>query len=140
MSSADVSTAPTSTTNITGFLTMPRGSSLRTESSSAWAMIFVFQRLFFSVMTVRFVLMRYRYGLEKLSCLEEQVFQNRSQAQGREEGERAQNQDHADQQRGEQRGIDREGAGRGRHTFLARQVACQGQHGDEHEEASGQHG
>jgi hypothetical protein len=32
MSSAVVSTLPTSTTNITGFLTIPRGSSLRTES------------------------------------------------------------------------------------------------------------
>jgi hypothetical protein len=34
MSSAVVSTLPTSTTNITGFLTMPRGSSLRTESTA----------------------------------------------------------------------------------------------------------
>ncbi len=60
MSSAVVSTLPTSTTNITGFLTIQRGSSLRTESSSAWPMICVFQRLFFSAMTVRFALLLMR--------------------------------------------------------------------------------
>src|SRR5208283_4066297 len=48
------STLPTSTTNITGFLAIQRGSSLRNASTSAWAMISVFQRLFFSSMMVRF--------------------------------------------------------------------------------------
>src|ERR1019366_5819091 len=108
MSSAEVSTAPTSTTNITGFLIMPRGSSLRNESTSAWAMISVFQRLFFSSMSVRdpsgakaphvfarprgvpkgtpFQNFVVRVSLEKLSCLKQQVFQNWPQAQRREEG------------------------------------------------------
>ncbi len=48
ISSTVVSTLPTSTTNITGFFTIQRGSSLRNESINAWRMIRVFQRLFFS--------------------------------------------------------------------------------------------
>ncbi len=52
ISSAVVSTLPTSTTNITGFLTIQRGSSLRTESKNACLTICEFQRPFFSAMTV----------------------------------------------------------------------------------------
>ncbi len=56
MSSAEVSTLPTSTTNITGFLIIQRGFNLRTESISAGPTICEFQRLVFFVMFVRLVI------------------------------------------------------------------------------------
>src|ERR1700722_18798028 len=106
MSSAVVSTLPTSTTNITGFLTMPRGSSLRTESISAWPRISVFQRDFFSSMTVHFDYSKCE--LENLTCLQQQVLQNGAHAQRREECQRAQNQNHADEQNREEGTVHRE--------------------------------
>src|SRR5438477_8241390 len=95
-SSADVSTLPTSTTNITGFLIIQRGFSLRKESISAWPTICEFQRLVF--LAIEFVPLE---RLKELSGFEHQVFEDWSQAQRREEGERAQDQNHADEQHGE---------------------------------------
>src|ERR1700722_13072219 len=140
MSSAVVSTLPTSTTNITGFLTMPRGSSLRTESISACPRISVFQRDFLSSMISPFQLIQMRYELENLTCLEQQVFQNGTQAKCREEGQRAENQNHADEQNSEEGTVHRESSRRRRNALLRSQIACQGEHGDHHEEAPAEHG
>ena len=87
----------------------------------------------------RLFLVRCRWVRKPARCVKLQVFQDRSQAQRREEGERAEDHDHADQQHGKQRGIHREGAGRRRHALLLRQVAGQGQHGNHHEEPADEH-
>jgi hypothetical protein len=50
-------------------------------------------------MTVRLFL--FFYGLEKLAMLELEVLEDGSQAQRREESQRAQNEDHADEKHGE---------------------------------------
>src|ERR1700721_270865 len=121
MSSAVVRTLPTSTTNITGFLTIQRGSSLRTESSRACVTICVFQRFVLCAMSVCLA-SSVRNRLEKLSRLEHQVLQDRSKAQRREKGKGAQNQDHADQQRSEQARVHREGPRRGRDALLRGQA------------------
>ncbi len=134
-SSAVVSTLPTSTTNITGFLTMPRGSSLRTESISAWPMISVFQRRRFLshdfLASFRFQLLAIWVSdcfcdssllagacSEKLACVQLQVLKDWSQAQRREERKRAENQNHADQQHGEKRVVHGKVPGEGGTLFF----------------------
>jgi len=64
-----------------------------------------------------------RVSLEKLPSLEQQMFQNRSQAQCREEGEGAQNEDHADQQHSKHAVFTGKVPAR-RHTLLACQIAA----------------
>src|SRR5579883_2420614 len=83
-----VSTLPISTTNMTGFFTMMRGSSFANAPMIAWRKIIGFQRLFFSAIA-------FSAALEKLSCVQQQVFENRPEAQCREEGKSANNENHA---------------------------------------------
>src|ERR1700680_755076 len=74
------------------------------------------------------------------SGLHQQVLDDRRQRQHREEGQGGDDQDHAQEQRHEQRRVHREGAGRGRHRFLGRQVAGDRQHRHDHQETPDEHG
>src|SRR6476660_3731701 len=96
-----VNTLPTSTTNMTGFRTMWAGASLTNESRIA-------RRTMGGSNSGRLV----RAILEEPPALHEQVFHDRTERPGREEGQRAHDQDHADQQNDEQRRCHRECAGR----------------------------
>src|SRR5205807_6041972 len=86
-SSKVVMTLPTSTTNITGLRIIMRGFSLTTESINAWRMILASQSDF------RSCLVDIVIPSESLSRVHEQVFQNGAQAQRREKGQRAYNDD-----------------------------------------------
>src|SRR5437868_15481670 len=121
-------TLPTSTTNITGLPIILRGLSFRNESQSARRTIFHSQTAFDLAISAS----------ESLACSHLQVFKDRSQAQGRKECQRAHNQDYAHQQHAEQRCRNRKCAERRWHVFLARQTACDSQHGNYHEKASNQ--
>ena len=70
----------------------------------------------------------------------QQVLKNRSQAERREECQRAHDHNHADQQRREQRRGHRKRAQRRRNILLPRQIAGDGQHRNDHQEAADQHG
>src|SRR5579875_968913 len=128
-----VMTLPTSTTNMTGLPIMWRGSSLRSASRAA-------RRTILPSQTARLELLpAISIASECLACCQQQVLQDRPQAQRREEGQRTDDDDHTDQKRGEQRGRDRKSAQGWRHIFLLRQIARDGEHGNDHEEASEQH-
>src|ERR1700730_6446760 len=92
-----VSNAPTSTTNITGFLTMVRGSNLRNESPTARARIFVSVRDCFRTWETVSI-----EPSERFPCRHQQVFENGPETQGREKGESSDNDDGGDQQAGEE--------------------------------------
>src|SRR5712692_2054606 len=135
-----VMTDPTSTTNITGLRSCQRGSSLVKLSIRAGTMMSRSSRLdrrrrrycserVFSSISVRQVARR-----------QLEVLQQRSESQGREEGESADNQDHADEQPGKERPVGGQGACAGRNHFLAGQGAGQRQDGDHLEEAPQPHG
>src|SRR5260221_9142556 len=134
--SAVVTTLPTSTTNITGFFIMVRGSSLTTASTSARRMIFASHKLllFFSA-----IFCLKRSPSKRFPCRHQQVFKYGSQTKRREKCERAHDHNHRQQQNGKQRRSHRERTGRSGHRFLFRQVAGNRQHRDDHEEASHQH-
>src|SRR5277367_4745347 len=116
MSTTRVMTAPTSTTNITGFLIIMRGFSFQKESTIALRSI---------LPSANELLFAWGAGVigpsKTLSGVHQQVFQNWAEAQGREEGERAHNKDDADEQDGEQRAGDWKSAQRFRDMFLRRQ-------------------
>src|SRR5205807_1427306 len=71
-----------STTNITGFLTIVRGASLRNESVTARVRIFVSASDCFLTWATESM-----DTSEGLACGHQQVFENRSETQGREERE-----------------------------------------------------
>src|SRR5271166_3160354 len=131
-----VTTLPTSTTNMTGFFIMVRGSSLTTASTSARRMIFASHKLllFFSAMS-------YLEGSasEGFACHHQQVFQYGPQTESREECQRSNDHNDRHQQKGKQRRSDRKRPCRSGHRFLLRQVAGNRQHGNNHEESSHQH-
>src|SRR5580704_4205447 len=113
-----VMTAPTSTTNITGFLIIMRGFSFQKESTIALRSILA------SANELLFAWGAGVIGSSKtLSGIHQQVLQNWAEAERREEGKRAHNKDHADEQHGEQRPSDRKRAERFRDMFLRRQVS-----------------
>src|ERR1700738_3812067 len=100
-----VSSAPTSTTNMTGFLIMVRGFNLRKESRNA------LRRIFESASDIdACCVCSVIKSSKNLSGKHLQVFENRSEAERREKCERTHNQDGRDQQSGE------EGAGHGKCT------------------------
>src|SRR5208283_3913538 len=82
-STTPVITAPTSTTNITGFLTSSRGSSFQNESTMA------VRNIFRSVIEALFACAVVILSSKRLSRIHEQVFQNWPQAQRREESQRS---------------------------------------------------
>src|SRR6202790_5579475 len=100
-----VSNAPTSTTNITGFLTIVRGSNLRNESPSARARSFV--SVSDCCRTWEAVSMETSEGFP---CRHQQVFENGPETQGREKGESSDNDNGGDQQAREQSAGHWEGA------------------------------
>src|SRR5580704_12433305 len=134
MRTTKVMTAPTSTTNITGFLIIMRGFSFQKESTIALRSIFL------SASELLFAWGAGVIGSSKtLSGIHQQMFQNRAKAQGREEGERAHDKDDADEQYGEQRPGDWKSTQRFRDMFLRRQVSRYRQNRNDSEEASKQH-
>src|ERR1039458_7477593 len=129
-----VITLPTSTTNITGLPIMWRGSSFRKESTIARRTILPCQTAFdfdFSLAMLE--------ASERLACCHQQVLKDWSQAERREKGQCADDQDHADQKHGEQRCSHRKRPQRLRNIFFLRQIAGDSQHGNDHEEPAKQH-
>src|SRR5215813_9032376 len=98
-----VSTAPASTTNMTGFFTIIRGSSLRKESTMARDKIAVSARDFFRIWAIGSI-----SPLENLSCVHEQMLENRPKAKGRKEGESPNDENRGDEQTAEERSSDGE--------------------------------
>src|SRR6267378_4372208 len=134
--SAVVTTLPTSTTNMTGFFIMVRGSSLTAASTRARRMIFASHRLllFFSAMSC----LR-SSASESFPCHHQQVFKYGSQTERRKKCERAHNHNHRHQQNGKQGRGHRESTCRSGDGLFLRQVTGNRKHGDDHKEASHQH-
>src|ERR1700730_6504762 len=129
------SNAPTSTTNITGFLTMVRGSSFRNESAVARVRIFV---------SVRDCFRTWETGSMKTSegfpCCHKQVFENGPQTQGREKGESTDNDYGGDEQARKQSAGHWEGTDRFRNDSFFCETSGDSQHRDNHEKAAQQLG
>src|SRR5258708_25856471 len=121
-----VITLPTSTTNITGFLTCTRGSSFLNDSGIAARMILGSQiemsplRRVFHCLTskVSIGVLVLVCILERPPRMHEQLFNDRPQRVGWEVGERAHDQDHADQKANEERPCRWEGSQPGGHHPL----------------------
>src|SRR6266700_4695909 len=140
-----VTTLPTSTTNITGFLSCTRGSSFLNDSGIAPRMILRSQieipplRRVFHCLTSSEPVCKSLLISERPPCLHQQLFVNRSDRIRREVGQRSHDQDHTNQQGYEERTCRREGAqSSGYHPFDD-QRAAKGQDGDEFGKASDQH-
>src|SRR5271167_1437256 len=103
-STTSVITAPTSTTNITGFFTINRGSSFRKESRIA------LRKILRSLIAVAFAVVVIASS-ESLSGAHQQVLQNGAQAQRRQKRQCTHNQNHRYQQHREQRSRHGERAG-----------------------------
>src|SRR6266850_1905453 len=130
-SRAVVITLLISTTNMTGLPIIFLGFSLSNASQRARRTIFHSQiaLAFFAIVD----------SLERLARGQEQVLKDRAQTQRREKGERSHNQDRADQQHGEKRRGHRKSSQGWRNVFLARQIAGNSQHRNDHQETAGQH-
>src|ERR1700686_2893639 len=130
-----VSTAPTSTTNITGFLTMVRGSSFRNESATALVRIFVAVRDFFRTCEIGSM-----KTSEGFPCCHQQVFENGPETQGGEKGESSDDDNGGDQQAGEETASHWKGADGFRNDSFSCQASGDSQHRDNHEKAAQQLG
>src|ERR1700689_2626339 len=124
-----VSAATTSTTNITGFLIISRGSSLTKAGPIAGKKSFGSSIADTGTRFCSFMVSM--DGTPKEGRSEQgvgvhcEMFDNRPERQRREEGETADDQDHADHEANEQAAGGRQGAGGRRNRFLARERACQ---------------
>src|SRR5262245_5592592 len=129
--SSEVRMDPTYTTNMTGLRTWRRGVSLRNESSTASPTMVRSNsgRLLLSVI-----------GSASLRGDHRQVLDDRAQGQGGDERQRADEDDHADQQCGEQGGVRRQRARPRRHDLLPGQRARDGEGGNGQPVAREQHG
>src|SRR5712675_1929797 len=138
-----VSAATTSTTNITGFLIISRGSSLAKAEPIAGITIFGSSIAetgtrfcnFMTSMDVTPKCVRSEQGVG----VHREVLDDRTERERREEGEAADDQDHADHQADEQAARGRQRAGRRWDRFLARQRARQRHRRHDHEEAADEH-
>ena len=147
-----VTTAPTSTTNITGFFISVRGFSFFTESHNAPLTIPPVHSDFFG----RFGLSLPLFGIliasgvivisaliylssEYFSRMQQQVLQNRPQAQRRKECQRSYDQNHGNEERREERRSHWKSASSFGRDFLLRQVSGYRQHRKHHEKSSKQH-
>src|SRR5262245_4061670 len=135
--SAVVRTLPTRTTNMTGFRTWRRGSSLRMEETSAPRTI--------SASKSDRALACVGIGCLPASGGEHEVLDDRPQREGGDEGERTHDDDDADEHRDEERRVRRQRAGARRHDLLACQRAGDGEcrdgepvAGDQHRDAAEQ--
>src|ERR1017187_4841067 len=143
-----VITAPTSTTNMTGFFIMWRGLSFTSASVMA-----------------RLTMGGSRSGRERdplrgtidatssdgdtvitdilapqPPLVHQEMFHDRAQRERREKRQCAHNQHYPHQQHDEHRTVGGEGAGRDRHQLLLRQAACRREQGNQHQEAPAEHG
>src|ERR1035438_6510094 len=143
-----VITAPTSTTNMTGFFIMWRGLSLTSASVMA-----------------RLTMGGSRRGRERdplrgtidatssdgdtvitdilapqPPLVHQEMFHDRAQRESREKRQCAHNQHYPHQQHDEHGTVGGEGAGRDRHQFLLRQAAGGGEQRNQHQEAPAEHG
>src|SRR5271169_4385041 len=128
-----VITAPTSTTNITGFLHITRGSNFQKESTIA-----VFN-IFWSVIAAFFACAVVILSSKRLSCVHKQVLQNRPQTQRWEESQCPNDQNNGDQQYRKQRPRHRKCPQRFRHVFLRCKISRNRENGNNHEEPPKQH-
>src|SRR5258707_779692 len=71
---------------------------------------------------------------ENLSCVHQQMFENRSETQRRKERESAYDQNGGDEQTGEQSACDGKSAGGFRNSFLFGETSGNGEHRNDHEE------
>src|SRR5580692_286978 len=140
-----VSAATTSTTNITGFLIIRRGSSLAKAEPIAGSTILGSSIVATGIRLLAFWTASMEVTPNDGSESEEgvgvhrQVLDDRAERERREEGQTADDQDHADNETDEQPAGRRQGAGRGRNGFLARQRARHCHRRNDHEEASDEH-
>src|SRR5579859_768179 len=95
-----VTTAPTSTTNITGFFAMVRGFNLRKESTAARDSIALSASDFFRICVISEI--GSMGALENFSCMHQQMFENRPEAQRWKKRQRSDNQHRRNQQPAEQ--------------------------------------
>src|SRR5260370_30149631 len=128
-----VRTAPTSTTNITGFFTIVRGFSLRNESKMARERMALSASDFFLICATGSI-----DTSESLACVHQQVFENRPQTQSRKKGESADDQNGRDQQTGEQSTRYRKCSSGFRNDFLFGKTPGNGQHRNNHQETAEQ--
>src|SRR5271157_47290 len=129
-STTPVITAPTSTTNITGFLICSRGFSFQKESTMA------VRNIFRSVIEAFFACAVVIFSSKCLSRIHQQVFQNRPKTQRREERQRPDNQNHRDEKNGEKRASHGEGPKRFRHMLLGRKTSRNSKNRNDHKEAA----
>src|SRR6266436_3847624 len=107
MRTTRVMTAPTSTTNMTGFFTIKRGSSFQKESRMA------LRRILRSTKEVPFAWGFEVMGFSKrLSRVHHQMLENRPEAEGREKGQRADDENYGNKENSEEQPGDRKGAQR----------------------------
>src|SRR6267378_4933978 len=138
-----VSAATTSTTNITGFLIISRGSSFANAEPIAGVTIFGSSiadtgmrfRSFMASMDVTPKCGRSEQGVGVAS----EMLDDRTERERREEGETANDQDHADDEADEQAARGRQRAGRRWNRLLAGQRTRQRHRRDDHEEAADEH-
>src|SRR5581483_6407349 len=138
-----VSAATTSTTNITGFFIIRRGSSFRNEDAIAGITIFgssiVATGVRFCSFAVSMEVTPKQFSSVERARGHREMLDNGSKRQRREEGQAAHDQDHADDEADEQAAGGRERAHRRRNRFLAGQRAGDRHGRNDHEEAADEH-
>src|SRR5882757_8093924 len=137
-----VNAATISTTNITGFLIISRGSSLTKADMIAGIRIFgssIVEAVTFFCSFMASMDLNSEERSEQIVGVHREVLDDRPERQRREEGEAADDQDHADDEADEQAAGGRERAGRCRNRFLGRQRARDRHCRHDHEEAADEH-
>src|ERR1700739_2990255 len=128
-------TAPTSTTNITGFLTIKRGSSFQKESMMALRRI---------LRSPNEVLFAWGFGVMRsskcLSRVHQQVLKNRPKAESWEESQRANDDNHGNKKNGEEQPGNRKSAERFRDMLFGGKIASNGENRNHGKEAAEKHG
>src|SRR5260221_11445131 len=117
-----VMTAPASTTNMTGFLTIKRGSSFQNESTMA------LRRILRSPNEVPFAWgFSVMVSSKCLSGVHQQVLENWPEAERREKRKRSDDDDHGNKKNSEERPGNREGAQRFRNLLFRGRISRDGQ-------------
>src|SRR5260370_8041733 len=130
----EVRTAPTSTTNITGFLIIVRGCNLRNESIAAALKIFGSVRAL--VLDCNAWSMS---SLERLSREHHQMLENGAETQSREKGQCSHNHDRGNKQNSEKGAGYRERAKRCRSRLLSYQIPADRHDGDTSKDTAHHH-
>src|SRR5277367_3935173 len=124
--------APTSVTNMTGFFTINRGSSLRNVSPSAGA------RIFASKMETGWCVIK-NPGLKQISFQHQKMFDDRAERERGQKRQRADENHRADEQHDEREAAHGKSSGAGRNDFFARERTGQREQRNDHAETSEQH-